>query len=1052
MKKYIQIILLSAGSHFLNAQVELPKIIGPSPEAAAFQRYGEIPVDYSTGVPRIEIPIHTITSRKLQLPVTISYHASGIKVNDISSTSGLGWVLNAGGIVTRTILGEPDDHGFKAVFKTKAEKESSAANEAANIFGQKVETDYDVRDRLSDRFYFQLPNGKSGTFRYRFDTGHSRVADTDEMILVCNSPVKIQKLRHPTSYKPLIEGFIITDEDGTKYYFDVKECSDKPDEWVRSSWYLSKIVSADNQDEIVFTYKNYRNEFGHLYYTHSLNWFTVNSDFGMGDCNNISPPSVTAQSSYDGTVERTSCIPLLDKISSATTEMVIGYANDRQDGPTYRIGSISVFDKLSGVEEKRISFQQSYFGNTPASKRLKLDGVTINNSSSLPERYFFEYYGGTLPEYPFKAGSEVFAEDYWGYANGGGGFIPGQYLRTDESSIYKGYRHPNPFISRAGMLNAVHYPTGGKTVYEFERHWVPDGYDYYNDVPTDDLDNIYGGFRVKSIKNYSKDNQLILQKTYEYKHPVYTKITRDLFWYSQIQVRFKPLSAWDESNCFLKYLVERAFSTPLKPIEPVMYQDVIEYFGTEGNNTGKIEYQYDIPRIDPLLYGYATGHYEAPRFIHNYQFDEGNPIPRLVSKTYYARKTGGYRKVRQEENIYNPYRSNVMHTGVHVVKEVEYFYCYPPESATVPTPGYNVDPNDDFTVFSGISYPNTFVYFDAKGYDKIYLLDTTRVTEFNEAEQPTLTAARTYTYNNLDHLQPTQQVMVNSQGEIITTHYKYPADFSTTVPYDLMLSKNIVTPVIEQEQYNDSEFLQSVKTNYATWNGTDIIAPASVETRHADKLTPEVRLQYHSYDSKGNIVSVSKKGDVPYAYLYDYNDTRAVAQIINAQVQDAAYTSFEADGKGNWVFNASAIGGGGYTGKKAFNLAGYSISRNDLTTSKTYILSYFHKNGTVTVGGGGSHSDIQTRALANGWTLVTRKITGTQFVSLSGTGVIDEVRLCPAEGQMTTYTYDLLTGITSVTDPNHTTSFYVYDDSNRLQLVKDDLGNVLKTYTYHFKQ
>ena len=43
---------------------ELPNVIPPSPEAAEFQKYGEFPVDYSTGVPNISIPLSSsIVSR-----------------------------------------------------------------------------------------------------------------------------------------------------------------------------------------------------------------------------------------------------------------------------------------------------------------------------------------------------------------------------------------------------------------------------------------------------------------------------------------------------------------------------------------------------------------------------------------------------------------------------------------------------------------------------------------------------------------------------------------------------------------------------------------------------------------------------------------------------------------------------------------------------------------------------------------------------------------------------------------------------------------------------
>lgn len=78
-----------------------PVIVKPSSaEATALKRYGEIPVDYSTGVPRIEIPLLTVQSGMLEVPVSLSYHASGVKINDVASEVGLGWALNCGGMVT----------------------------------------------------------------------------------------------------------------------------------------------------------------------------------------------------------------------------------------------------------------------------------------------------------------------------------------------------------------------------------------------------------------------------------------------------------------------------------------------------------------------------------------------------------------------------------------------------------------------------------------------------------------------------------------------------------------------------------------------------------------------------------------------------------------------------------------------------------------------------------------------------------------------------------------------------------------------------------------
>jgi hypothetical protein len=98
----------------VNAQtptVKPERVILPSPDAASLGKYG-IPVGLSTGVPQILILIYTVKEGPLQLPIFLSYDASGIKANGIALWGGLGWALNAGGAISRSIVGKSDEHGF----------------------------------------------------------------------------------------------------------------------------------------------------------------------------------------------------------------------------------------------------------------------------------------------------------------------------------------------------------------------------------------------------------------------------------------------------------------------------------------------------------------------------------------------------------------------------------------------------------------------------------------------------------------------------------------------------------------------------------------------------------------------------------------------------------------------------------------------------------------------------------------------------------------------------------------------------------------------------
>ena len=53
--------------------------------------------------------------------------------------------------------------------------------------------------------------------------------------------------------------------------------------------------------------------------------------------------------------------------------------------------------------------------------------------------------------------------------------------------------------------------------------------------------------------------------------------------------------------------------------------------------------------------------------------------------------------------------------------------------------------------------------------------------------------------------------------------------------------------------------------------------------------------------------------------------------------------------------------------------------------------------------------------------------------------------------QITTYTYDPLIGVRSITPPSGIREYYYYDAANRLQSIKDANGNLLKEFDYNYK-
>ena len=80
----------------------------PAPEAASLAKCINFPVDYNTGVPRIEIPLFEMKGCESSLLLVISYHAGGFKAKEESAYTGLGWSLSSDFQIVREIRGHDD--------------------------------------------------------------------------------------------------------------------------------------------------------------------------------------------------------------------------------------------------------------------------------------------------------------------------------------------------------------------------------------------------------------------------------------------------------------------------------------------------------------------------------------------------------------------------------------------------------------------------------------------------------------------------------------------------------------------------------------------------------------------------------------------------------------------------------------------------------------------------------------------------------------------------------------------------------------------------------
>lgn len=248
------------GVSIAKMEFKAKRVIPPAPEAAELGKYGNTQISLFTGTPKVNISLFELKGNSLSVPVSLSYNAGGFKPNEIASWVGLGWSLNAGGVITRSVLGNPDNptNYFNAQ-NTYTTPPPVALNfslyeDLTKMQNGQWETQPDV--------YFYNFGGSSGKFFIKQDGSIIKKEKNNLKISLCNGCLPVQS-----------STFTIVDEQGNTYLFSAVEMSttitdDAVTEGVSSpltytypsSWYLTSITSADGTEVIQFNYYSPANE------------------------------------------------------------------------------------------------------------------------------------------------------------------------------------------------------------------------------------------------------------------------------------------------------------------------------------------------------------------------------------------------------------------------------------------------------------------------------------------------------------------------------------------------------------------------------------------------------------------------------------------------------------------------------------------------------------------------------------------------------------------------------------------------------------------------
>src|SRR6266550_5163520 len=467
----------------------------PSPTAASLGKFGDIPISYYTGVPVISIPLFTAKGKTLQLPISLSYHASGIKVEEIGGWVGAGWALEAGGVITRTVRGIVDEQteGYFYTGHTFYDDANWTTNPPYTLI-------QNIRDRQTvdpepDQFFFNFA-GQSGEM-----VGGPISASTNVPNVYLTIPYRKWRIvpqigTDPVYNMTIISSWVITTEDGTKYTFAAPELHlDRTTQWLGnggrdskpyvSAWYLTEIRDPGG-DVITLQYADYNAEHHTGMYREQTN--DGNLDCAAGYVDGDSKIFDLHSQTYVYAKRLTTITSAAHTITFSTSlrddarSPLYGdhIANRQQQEP--RLDLITVATP-AGVLRK-FEFEYTYTGSLGG--RLTLLNVYEEDASGarLPP-YGFTYDGPTLPprvtdrnDYHGTPAAASFALDHWGYYNGWNGNttpIPAGTNSLTGHSFSGAIRSPDFNFMKAGSLIKITYPTGGFNEFVYEANDYSNG-------------------------------------------------------------------------------------------------------------------------------------------------------------------------------------------------------------------------------------------------------------------------------------------------------------------------------------------------------------------------------------------------------------------------------------------------------------------------------------------------------------------------------------------------------------------------------------------------
>ncbi len=896
---FLFVLLIRATSYLAISQTQnvqdhikkmMPTPVPQAPNVASLGKYGEYQVSHFTGVPDISIPIYEVKSGSLSIPITLSYHASGVKPTDVASWVGMGWSLSAGGEVARQVQGKPDEQYYYSNLLKQNPSVCGPAGTGTFYYLKNEATN--VIDTEPDIFSYSFP-GKGGKFI---------LPNGSAPILFPSAPLVINTTA-------AFGKFEIRDDQGVLHRFGQNAAATQyaqdytyatnggnPTVSATTAWHLMEMVAPNSNDLITLGYQSLGASTTHdISYSYAVmdQCYAANG----GSC--PLPYAVLQQSNNDSNINQVG----LQTITFETGKVVFELStSNRSDVATLkRLERIKIYSTVNGVDilQKTIKFNYSYFTNAiGGNQSLKLDGVQfLDKTDNAVQNYTFNYFTNSFSWTP-NATNFLNARDLWGYYNGATSntdlilpqTIPfNQTVGSSTTNLSFGgalNRTVNTLYIKEGVLKRINFPTGGYTEFDFES----------NKYDKSGVTTNAGGLRVTSITSSDGSALPPIVKTYKYGIAesglgIPNFLDTDFNYSSTVMV----YSDCEVTSPITNYQARTFFSQTIGQESPIMYPQVTEYLGNPtGATNGKTIYVYD--NGSPVYDAPNTMPGSTKKSKNSYAWKRG----KLTSKTVYSNSNQIISSSSISHTLYNTANNLV---GLSVFQFISGNYS-PICSGNSCTNELGELVNAQ-TFFFGSMYQSSGVLMETNSTETIY-----ENGDFNKYVTKSSSSQFDPTY-----LQVTQSIQSGAlTGESLITKLKYPFNYtftgsetSTALGVKMLKDKNILATPIEQYTIKQVGSTNNViggqvttfkpnpgNTNYVSSDvvylletGT-AIPEASYVTSGINSSAVTMDNRYKPglstfQDLNGNLLQVQQTNNMCIGYQWGYNNSLPIAEVQNAQ-------------------------------------------------------------------------------------------------------------------------------------------------------------------------